>query len=133
MPYSISDINQMSQSAFVEAFGAVFEETPDIAAQAWQARPFSNVSALHAAMVAVVNSWTPAEQLKLIAAHPDLGSRVQMAAASVQEQSGAGLSQLSADDYARFQRLNDAYKEKFGFPFVMAVKGCDKETILQAF
>ena len=74
-----------------------------------------------------------AEQLTLIQAHPDLGSRVKMAAASVQEQAGAGLSQLAPEEYKHFQALNIAYRKKFGFPFVMAVKDQTKASILQAF
>ena len=66
-----------------------------MAEQAWAARPFNDVSALHQAMVTVVEQMPPAEQLELIQAHPELGSRVQMADASVQEQAGAGLNQLS--------------------------------------
>lgn len=133
MGYSITEINQMSQAEFVTLLGAVFEETPAIAQQAWGDRPFLNVSDLHQKMVAVVRNMALAEQLVLIQAHPDLGSRVKMAAASVQEQAGAGLSQLTPEEYKRFQALNVAYQEKFGFPFVMAVKGQTKAAIFQVF
>ena len=133
MPYAITDVNQMSQNEFVNAFGAVYEETPAIAAQAWKKRPFENLSQLHQAMCAVVSGLSETEQLTLIQAHPELGSKVQMAAASVQEQSGAGLSQMSATEYERFNALNAAYKEKFNFPFVMAIKGYGKTEILAAF
>ncbi|PZO48650.1 MAG: OHCU decarboxylase, partial [Phormidesmis priestleyi] len=75
----------------------------------------------------------PADQLALVQAHPELATRAKMAAASVQEQSSTGLNQLEAAEYERFQALNQAYLEKFGFPFVMAVKGQDKASILAAF
>ena len=133
MGYSISELNQMNQATFVTVLGAVFEETPTIAQQAWRDRPFTDISDLHQKMVAVVRKMALAEQLALIQAHPDLGSRVKMAANSVQEQAGAGLSQLPPEEYARFQALNTAYREKFGFPFVMAVKGQSKASILAAF
>ncbi len=129
----MTDINQMSQPTFVTALGAVFEETPEVAAAIWHERPFADVGSLHGAMVAVVKAWPAAAQLRLILAHPELGSRVRMAEASVQEQAGAGLSGLSAEEFERFERLNNAYKQKFGFPFVMAVKGRDKAQILAAF
>ncbi|MEL6491172.1 MAG: 2-oxo-4-hydroxy-4-carboxy-5-ureidoimidazoline decarboxylase [Cyanobacteria bacterium J06621_3] len=133
MTYSIDEINQMGQADFVALFGAAFEETPEVAAKAWCDRPFQNVSDLHQKMVDVVKKMTTFEQIQLIQAHPELGNRGKMAEASVQEQAGAGLSQLNADDYERIQTLNSAYQEKFGFPFVMAVKGFDRKAILEAF
>ncbi|MGC1526407.1 MAG: 2-oxo-4-hydroxy-4-carboxy-5-ureidoimidazoline decarboxylase, partial [Phormidesmis sp.] len=91
-------------------------------------------SDLHQKMVDVVeNNMTPAEKIDLICAHPELGQKGKMAEASVQEQAGAGLSQLDAAGYQRIQTLNSAYKEKFGFPFVMAVKGFAASDILAAF
>lgn len=133
MPYSLADLNQMNQTAFVGALGAVFEETPAIAERAWLHRPFADVTDLHQRMVAVVNAMTPAEQLALIRAHPDLGSRAQMADASVKEQAGAGLDRLTPDEYAQFHQLNQAYTEKFGFPFIIAVRNHTKTSILEAF
>ncbi len=133
MSYSLDTVNQMSQTEFVTAFGAIFEETPSVAKQAWEKRPFSSVEALHQAMVDVVEADTEASQLALIKAHPDLGSCAVMAEASVQEQAGAGLGQMSEQDYARFQQLNSAYKQKFEFPFILAVKGHTVESILQSF
>ncbi|MEM8808612.1 MAG: 2-oxo-4-hydroxy-4-carboxy-5-ureidoimidazoline decarboxylase [Cyanobacteria bacterium P01_G01_bin.38] len=133
MRHSISAINQMNQAEFVALLGAVFEETPEIARRAWCDRPFETISDLHQKMIAVVNTMPLTEQLALIQAHPDLGSRAKMADASVQEQAGAGLNQLSPAEYARLQSLNDAYKDKFGFPFILAVKDHTKESILAAF
>lgn len=133
MPYSIDELNQMSQEAFVGALGAVFEDTPEIAQQVWNHRPFIDVADLHQKMVALVNALTPQEQLALIQAHPDLGSRAKMAAASVQEQAGVGLDQLSFKEYEQFQLLNQAYKDKFDFPFIIAVKNHTKASILEAF
>lgn len=133
MSYSLNTVNQMNQSEFVKAFGAIFEETPAVAAQAWEKRPFDSVARLHQAMVEVVEADTEKAQIALIKAHPDLGSRAAMAAASVHEQAGAGLGQMSEQEYTRFQQLNSAYKQKFDFPFVMAVKGHNLESILQAF
>ncbi|MEL6902849.1 MAG: 2-oxo-4-hydroxy-4-carboxy-5-ureidoimidazoline decarboxylase [Cyanobacteria bacterium J06606_4] len=124
MLLSIEVINQMTQAEFVQQFGPVFEETPMVAERAWAGRPFADALDLHRKMVAVVmEHMTPSEQRTLICAHPELGAKGKMAAASVQEQASSGLSQLNDEDYRRLQRLNAAYREKFGFPFVIAVKG----------
>lgn len=133
MAYTISALNQMSKSAFVEAFGAVFEHTPAITTQAWTKRPFADVSDLHQKMVDVVNNMSPDEQLKLICAHPDLGSKLKMAEASINEQAGVGLDRLNPEEYERLKLLNQSYKDKFGFPFIIAVKNHTKDSILQAF
>ncbi|EKU97413.1 OHCU decarboxylase [Leptolyngbya sp. PCC 7375] len=133
MGYSIIEINHMTQPAFVQVFGSVFENTPSIAAQTWHHRPFLDLASLHQAMVTLVEQMPEDEQLTLIRAHPDLGSRVQMAPVSVQEQTSVGLDRLSPAEYGQFQQLNATYQTKFGFPFIMAVKGQTKAAILIAF
>ncbi|MBV9388148.1 MAG: 2-oxo-4-hydroxy-4-carboxy-5-ureidoimidazoline decarboxylase [Chroococcidiopsidaceae cyanobacterium CP_BM_ER_R8_30] len=133
MPYSITELNKMSREEFVNTLGTVFENTPDIAYRVWNQRPFTNVAKLHQCMVDVVKSASRDEQLKLIQAHPELGSKATMAEASVKEQAGAGLAQLSFEEYNRFQALNRAYKDKFGFPFIIAVKQHTKDSILESF
>ena len=133
MPYLIAELNQMSQEAFVKALGAVFEDTPAIAYQVWNQHPFADVAELHQQMVDVVKAMSREQQLALIQAHPDLGSRAKMAEASVKEQAGAGLAQLSREEYDRFQSLNRAYQDKFGFPFIVAVKNHTKASILDTF
>lgn len=133
MTYTIAELNQMDQAAFVAALGAVFEQTPSIAQQAWTQRPFRDVADLHQNMVLVVQSLSPAAQLALIQAHPDLGSKAKMAEASVQEQAGVGLDRLTPAEYDRLTQLNQAYQTKFGFPFIIAVKNHTKESILAAF
>jgi len=133
MPYSLVDLNRMSQAEFIQALGPTFENTPAIAAKAWQQRPFHSVKELQQQMVAIVQAMSPQEKLALIQAHPDLGSRVAMAEASVAEQSGVGLDQLSAAEYEQFQQLNQQYRQTFGFPFILAVAGHTKESILQNF
>jgi 2-oxo-4-hydroxy-4-carboxy-5-ureidoimidazoline decarboxylase len=133
MAYSIAQLNQMNQADFVAALGAVFEETPAIAQEAWTQRPFTDLTDLQQAMIDVVSVMTEAEQLALIRAHPDLGSKAKMAEASVKEQTGAELDRLTSEDYDRLQTLNQAYKAKFGFPFIVAVKNHTKASILEAF
>lgn len=131
--YTIADLNQMSQTEFTMAIGSIFENTPEIAASAWRSRPFENVSNLHQVMANIVLGMDNPEQLKLICAHPDLGSKFRMAEASVLEQSTVGLDQLSATEYDRFQSLNLAYKDKFSFPFIIAVRNHTKDSIIAAF
>ena len=129
----LAQLNQMSQEEFTAVLGEIWEQTPEIAQKAWYSRPFVDLEALYQTMVAIVNDMNEAEQLALIKAHPDLGSKTKMAEASVQEQAGVGLDRLSESEYQRFQSLNQAYKDKFGFPFIIAVKNHTKESILTAF
>ena len=130
---AIAQLNQMSQGEFTKALAEIWEETPEIAKRTWHNKPFEDLNALHQAMVAVVDSMSEAEQVTLIKAHPDLGSKAKMADASVQEQAGVGLDRLSESEYQRFHSLNQSYKDKFGFPFIVAVKYHTKESILEAF
>lgn len=133
MPYTLDQLNTMTEADFVAAIGPAFEETPAIAAQVWPQRPFSSVGDLHQHMVAIVQAMSPEDQLALIKAHPDLGNRVAMAEASVAEQTKAGLSSLSPEEYQLFQSLNQEYKDKFGFPFILAVAGHSKKSVLENF
>ena len=123
----------MERDEFVRVFGPVFEETPGIAQVAWLQRPFQSKAELVQAMMDVMRSRSPSQQLALIQAHPDLGTKAHMADASVQEQSAAGLSQLSSAEFKQFQQLNQDYKAKFQFPFIVAVKHHNKASILAAF
>jgi len=127
----------MFRAEFVRALGAVFESSPWIAEQAWGSRPFASVGALHEAMTSVVSRAPRAEQLALLGAHPDLAGKAAragtMGADSVAEQASAGLDQLSDEEYERFNRLNRAYRERFGFPFIIAVRRHDRAGILAAF
>lgn len=133
MTYTIAQINQMSQEDFVEALGSLFEDTPTIAAQTWHQRPFRDGEHLYQSLISQMLELSDGEKMALIRSHPDLGSRLKMAPDSIAEQAGAGLDRLSAQEYDRFVALNQAYKQKFGFPFIMAVKGQTKDRILQAF
>ncbi len=133
----LPEINRMSSADFRRALGDVFERSPWIAERAWAARPFRSLEALHGAMVRVVRDASREEQLALLRAHPDLAMRAARAdalsTASRVEQSGAGLDRLTDEEYARFGRLNARYREKFGFPFIIAVRQHDKTSIVAAF
>jgi OHCU decarboxylase len=129
---TIDQINDLDKSAFVQAVGWVFEHSPWVAERSWSHRPFASLEELNGTMESEVESASPAERLALLRAHPDLGSRAQMSPSSTDEQAAAGLDRLTAEEYQRFHRLNEAYKSKFGFPFLFAVKGSNKLQILEA-
>jgi 2-oxo-4-hydroxy-4-carboxy-5-ureidoimidazoline decarboxylase len=119
-------INGLDRVAFVQKFGGIFENSPWVAEQAWDKRPFASVDAMHAAMVEVAKLAPAPRQLALLQSHPDLaGKEAQagaMTASSVTEQASAGLNALSKDEMTQISDLNVAYKRKFGFPFIIAVR-----------
>jgi OHCU decarboxylase len=123
---TLSELNARDRSGFVEAIGWVFEHSPWVAERAWTRGPFSTLDELHAAMIAQVAEAGPDEQLALLRAHPDLGTRAAMTEVSTSEQAAAGLGDLTPEEFERFHALNDAYRTKFGFPFVYAVRGSTK-------
>jgi 2-oxo-4-hydroxy-4-carboxy-5-ureidoimidazoline decarboxylase len=129
---TLADVNALELDAFVEAIGWVFEDSPWIAERVWPGRPFASIETLHEMMTAVMHAASADRQLALLRAHPDLGARLKMSAASTGEQSGAGLDQLPPDVFTRLSGLNTAYREKFGFPFLFAVKGSTPAQILEA-
>ncbi|NIZ00448.1 2-oxo-4-hydroxy-4-carboxy-5-ureidoimidazoline decarboxylase [Thalassospira lucentensis] len=129
----------LAQSAFVSLYGWVYEHSPWVAHQLYErgiTDALDTPAALADAMAAVVNGAVDADKLSLLRAHPDLAGKLALAdltTSSQNEQKGAGLDQCSPDELARFRELNDAYKQKFGFPFIFAVKGFDRADILAAF
>ena len=120
---TLDQLNALDREAFVDQLGWIFEQSPWVAERAWTRRPFASLDALHSAMVDEVERAAHQEQLALLCAHPDLGARAKLSAASAGEQAGAGLNQLSPGDYGTLQSMNVAYRQKFGFPFLYAVKG----------
>jgi len=136
-PLSLDTVNQMDRDAFTRNLGGVFELAPWVAVRAWATRPFASVAALHAAMCEVVRRATADEQRALLGGHPDLAGKAAragaMTASSVAEQASAGLDQLTDAEFERFERLNLAYRQRFGFPFIIAVRRHDKAGILAAF
>jgi len=129
---TIDELNSLDREKFVAAIGFVFEDSPWVAERAFAAKPFRDIEALHAAMVAEVEKAKPEQQLALLRAHPDLGTRARISSASEAEQAGAGLNALTTEEFERLQRLNSLYRARFGFPFLFAVKGSTKYDVLQA-
>ena len=128
----LTELNEGDKTAFVAALGCVFEDSPWVAERAWDYRPFDSLDSLHTTMTRVVADASEVEQLALLRAHPDLGTRARMSEASTAEQRGAGLDRLTADEFAALQRLNDEYRRRFGFPFLFAVKAATKDDVLAA-
>jgi OHCU decarboxylase len=130
----------LSRSQFIERFGGIFEHSPWIAESVFDAglaEDCGGAAGLHRAMVDVVRRASPERKLALIEAHPDLAGRLaqsgKLTPGSTTEQASAGLDVLSDAERAEFRALNASYRERFGFPFIMAVKGRSKAEILAAF
>ncbi len=134
---TLAELNALDRTAFVAALGGVFEHSPWVAEAAYAKRPFASATSLHAAMVAIVDAAGEQRQLTLLRAHPELAGKAavrrELTASSATEQSGAGLDACSPDEFARLQALNERYNAKFGFPFILAVKGYDRAGILHEF
>lgn len=131
MPWPLGELNSLDCPGFVEAIGWVFENSPWVAERAWARRPFSCIESLLSTLIAEVEAASEQEQLSLLRAHPDLGARVRVDTASAAEQAGAGLDALTEEEFKRIRALNSAYRAKFGFPFLFAVKGSTKADILR--
>jgi len=133
----LAAVNALDREAFVALLGGIFEHSPWVAAAAWEVRPFASTDALHAAMVAAVDRAGEARQLELLRAHPELAGKAairgELTDDSAQEQASAGLDRCSPEEFARLQALNATYSAKFGFPFIVAVKGLDRAGVLQQF
>jgi len=133
----IAEINGMSREAFVAAFGGIFEHSPWVAEGAYAALPVEDLNGLHGAMAAAMLAAPQDAQLALLNAHPDLAGKLakagRLTAASTAEQASAGLDLLTQEEFETFSRLNAAYTEKFGHPFIIAVRENTKISILAAF
>lgn len=133
---NLEQLNRSPSVAFVDALGAIFEHSPWVAGRAASLRPFASRLHLLDSMRSVVREAKPEEQLNLIRAHPQLGARgrrfAQLTAESAREQRGAGLDACNDEEFALLQRLNVQYVEKFAFPFILAVRGHDPQSIVDS-
>jgi 2-oxo-4-hydroxy-4-carboxy-5-ureidoimidazoline decarboxylase len=129
---TIGELNAADRRAFVAAIGWAFEHSPWVAERAWSARPFRDLDHLHATLAGEMHRASPDEQVALLRSHPDIGGRAGMSEASTAEQAGAGLDRLTTGELDRLQQLNAAYRDKFGFPFLYAVKGSTTADIVAA-
>src|SRR5215472_655393 len=134
---TLGEVNALDQQAFVAALGGLFEGPPWIATEAWHARPFASLEALHAALCQVMYDALEERRVALLRAHPDLVGRAALAGtlspASTGEQAAAGLDHLTPAEIETFQYYNQAYRARFGFPFVICARENKKESILAGF
>lgn len=135
--HRLDELNALPHHEFTAVVGPVFEQSQRIAEATWAKRPFRSVEELHRRLKETVQASSDQAKLALIRAHPDLVGRAALAGTltreSTHEQASAGLNNLTADEIAAFQRCNAAYREKFGFPFVICARLNRKEAILAGF
>lgn len=136
-PLSLDSLNAADHATFTAAIGEVMELAPWVADEAYAKRPFASLAALYQAMTDAVKNAGDARQRALINGHPDLAGKAaregKLTADSTAEQAGAGLDRLSEQEFADFHRLNDAYRTKFGMPFIVCVRRHGKDSILRQF
>lgn len=130
---TLTEVNRLPTPAFLAAFGDIAEHSPWVAERAMAARPFASLGAMIEAFEAAVRSATSEAQLALVRAHPDLATRARLTQDSRREQAGAGLDSLTEAEFEHVSDLNQRYKDRFGFPFIFAVKGAGKRQILASF
>lgn len=137
MIHSLDELNRARPGEFAAAVGDAFELAPWVAEAAAAKRPFATVTALHEAMMGAVRAAPRERQLAFVCGHPDLAGKAARAGEvteeSRREQASVGLDTLSEEEFARFHRLNDAYKAKFGFPFIVCVRRLTRDSILAQF
>jgi len=134
---TLDELNRMDARAFTAALGGIYEHSPWVAEAVAAGRPFATLDALRHAMADAVARAGHERQLALIRAHPELAGKAMvqksLTTASTSEQSGAGLTQCSPEEYARLTDLNARYNARFGFPFILAVRGYDRAGVIAEF
>ena len=130
---SIDKVNKLSKSDFISIFGNVFEKTEWIAQKSYDLKPYKNFEELFSKMMEVFENVEKEKHLEILNAHPNLAVEKKLTRDSKNEQKNASLNQCTEKEFLEFKKLNEKYKKKFGFPFIIAVKGKDKEEILNNF
>ena len=131
----INKINKLPQSEFIKVFANIFENARWIAKELYKQKPFGDFNELSSKMMNIFEISSKEKKLKILNDHPDLGNKAKISSLtpdSLKEQKNAGLDQCTKEEFNEFRKLNDAYR-KFGFPFILAVKGKDKIEILNNF
>jgi len=132
----INKINKLSQSEFIKVFANIFENARWIAEELYNQKPFNSFEELSSKILNIFETATKEKQLKILNAHPDLANKTKirlLTPDSLREQASAGLDQCTEEEFDEFKHLNEQYKKKFGFPFILAVKGKNKNEILDNF
>ena len=134
---SLESLNATDKAGFTAALGDIYEHAPWVAQAVYGERPFGTLAALHDAMMSAVRAAPTDQRLALIKGHPDLAGKAARAGVmtneSTAEQASVGLDRLSDAEFAQFHRLNSAYREKFGIPFIVCVRRHSRDSILRQF
>ena len=130
---SIDTFNKLNKSEFLSTFGNVFEKTEWIAEKCYNSKPFNNVQELVNKMMETFENSIKEKHLEILNSHPDLAVKKKLTKESENEQTNANLNQCTNEEFEEFNKLNEKYKKKFGFPFIIAVKGKNKNEILNIF
>jgi len=130
---SIDKFNKLSKAEFISIFGNIFEKTEWIAERCYESKPYNNLDELVSKMMKIFENSEKEKHLKILNSHPDLAVEKRLTENSKNEQKNASLNQCSDKEFLEFKNLNEEYKKKFGFPFIIAVKGKNKEEILNSF
>ena len=130
---SIDKFNKLSKTEFISIFGNIFEKTEWIAERCYESKPFNNLDELVSKMMKIFENIDKERHLEILNSHPDLAVEKKLTKDSKNEQKNASLNQCNDAEFIEFKKLNEEYKKKFGFPFIVAVKGKNKEEILNSF
>jgi len=130
---SIDKFNKLSKAEFISIFGNIFEKTEWIAEKCYESKPYNNLDELVSKMMKVFENIEKERHLEILNSHPDLVIEKKLTENSKNEQKNASLNLCNDEEFIEFKKLNEEYKKKFGFPFIIAVKGKNKEEILNSF
>ena len=129
----IDKFNKLSKNEFISTFGNIFEKTEWIAEKCYESKPYNNLDELVLKMMEIFENTEKDKHLEILNAHPDLAIEKKLTDDSKNEQKNASLNQCTNEEFLEFKNLNEKYKKKFGFPFIVAVKGKNKKEILNSF
>jgi len=130
---SIDKFNKLSKAEFISIFGNIFEKTEWVAERCYESKPYNNLDELVSKMMEIFENIEKERHLEILNSHPDLAVEKKLTENSKNEQKNASLNQCTDEEFIEFKKLNEEYKKKFRFPFIIAVKGKNKEEILNNF
>ena len=130
---SIDKFNKLSKAEFISIFGNIFEKTEWVVERCYESKPYNNFDELVSKMMKIFENIEKERHLEILNSHPDLAVEKKLTKDSKNEQKNASLNQCTDKEFVEFKKLNEEYKKKFGFPFIIAVKGKNKEEILNSF
>ena len=129
----IDKFNKLNKPKFISIFGNIFEKTEWVAERCYESKPYNNLDELVSKMMKIFENIEKEGHLEILNSHPDLAVEKKLTEDSKNEQKNASLNQCTDEEFVEFKKLNEEYKKKFGFPFIIAVKGKNKEEILNSF